>query len=79
MTTAAETERIAVRPRESVSTRIVAFMGRSPVHIALFVLAGLWLVPTVGSARDVLPAPSRHRVVWVVDGVQQRGLHTQEL
>ena len=45
-TTAAET--IAVRPRESTSSRIVAFLGRSPVHIALIVLAGLWLLPTVG-------------------------------
>ena len=46
MTTAAET--IAVRPRESVSTRVVGFLGRSPLHIALIVLAGLWLLPTVG-------------------------------
>jgi alpha-glucoside transport system permease protein len=46
LTTAAES--IAVRPRESTSTRIVAFLGRSPVHIALIVLAGLWLLPTVG-------------------------------
>ena len=45
-TTAAET--IAVRPRESTSSRIVAFLGRSPLHIALIVLAGLWLLPTVG-------------------------------
>ena len=48
MTTAAETERIAVRERESVSTRIVAMLGKAPVHIALIVLAVIWLVPTIG-------------------------------
>ncbi len=47
MTTAAA-ETIAVRPRESVSTRIVGFLGRSPVHVALVMLAVLWLVPTIG-------------------------------
>ena len=35
--------RASRRPRESS-----AFLGRSPLHIALIVLAGLWLVPTVG-------------------------------
>ena len=48
MTTAAETERIAVRERESTSTRIVAMLGKAPVHIALIVLAVIWLVPTIG-------------------------------
>ena len=46
--TGSTAETITVRPRESVSTRIVAFLGRSPLHIALVVLAGLWLLPTVG-------------------------------
>ena len=46
MTTAAET--IAVRPRQSASTRAVGFITRTPVHIGLIVLAALWLVPTIG-------------------------------
>ena len=46
MTTAAET--IAVRPRESISARLLAFISRTPVHVALVGLAVLWLVPTIG-------------------------------
>ena len=46
--TSTTAETITVRPRESASTRLVAFLGRSPLHIALVVLAGLWLLPTVG-------------------------------
>jgi alpha-glucoside transport system permease protein len=46
VTTAAEA--IAVRPRQSVSARVLGFLGRTPVHVALIGLAVLWLVPTVG-------------------------------
>jgi alpha-glucoside transport system permease protein len=39
------------RPRrESLSTRIVGFITRTPLHIALIVIAVIWLVPTVGLA-----------------------------
>jgi alpha-glucoside transport system permease protein len=38
------------RPRESTSARLVRFISRSPVHIALILISVLWLVPTVGLA-----------------------------
>ena len=38
-----------VRPRSStLAGRIVEFISRSPVHIALVVVAVIWLVPSVG-------------------------------
>jgi alpha-glucoside transport system permease protein len=40
----------AKRPPAAVSTRIVGFMARTPVHIALLVIAVIWLVPTIGLA-----------------------------
>jgi alpha-glucoside transport system permease protein len=41
----------AVRPRNgTVSERIVRFISRSPVHIALLGISVIWLVPTVGLA-----------------------------
>jgi alpha-glucoside transport system permease protein len=47
MSVAAET---VARPRERTSARLVRFISRSPVHIALLVISVLWLVPTVGLA-----------------------------
>jgi alpha-glucoside transport system permease protein len=44
---AAET---VARPRERTSARLVRFISRSPVHIALLVISVIWLVPTVGLA-----------------------------
>jgi alpha-glucoside transport system permease protein len=44
----AETARLA-QPR-TLSERLVGFVTRSPVHIALIAIAALWLVPTVGLA-----------------------------
>ncbi len=39
---------VGKRARESVSARLVEFVNRGPVHIALFVISALWLVPTFG-------------------------------
>jgi alpha-glucoside transport system permease protein len=36
--------------RASLSERIVGFITRTPVHLALIVIAVIWLVPTVGLA-----------------------------
>jgi len=47
VTVAAETPR---QPAATVSQRIVRFIARTPVHIALLVIAVIWLVPTVGLA-----------------------------
>ena len=40
----------ATQPQATVSGRIVGFIARTPVHIALLVIAVIWLVPTVGLA-----------------------------
>ena len=48
MAARAETARLA-EPR-TLSERLVGFVSRSPVHIALIAIAALWLVPTVGLA-----------------------------
>ena len=48
MAARAETARLA-EPR-TLSERLVGFVTRSPVHIALIAIAALWLVPTVGLA-----------------------------
>jgi alpha-glucoside transport system permease protein len=47
MSVAAET---VARPRERTSERLVRFISRTPVHIALLVISVIWLVPTVGLA-----------------------------
>ena len=41
---------IKATPRASLSERIVGFITRTPVHLALIVIAVIWLVPTVGLA-----------------------------
>ena len=46
MTTAAETIRVGARA--TPAARILAFVSRTPVHIALMGLAVIWLVPSIG-------------------------------
>jgi alpha-glucoside transport system permease protein len=43
------TEAVA-RPRAKPAERLTRFIARTPVHIALLVIAVLWLVPTIGLA-----------------------------
>ena len=38
------------RPQRTVSERLVSFISRTPVHIALLAIAVIWLVPTIGLA-----------------------------
>jgi alpha-glucoside transport system permease protein len=47
VTVAAETPS---RPAGTISQRLVRFIARTPVHLALLVIAVIWLVPTVGLA-----------------------------
>jgi alpha-glucoside transport system permease protein len=47
VTVAAET---VPRPRETTSARLVRFISRTPVHLALLGISVIWLVPTVGLA-----------------------------
>ncbi|HET9322752.1 MAG TPA: carbohydrate ABC transporter permease [Gaiellaceae bacterium] len=45
------TAEAVVRPRpRTASARIVGFLRKTPVHVALLVIAVIWLVPTVGLA-----------------------------
>jgi alpha-glucoside transport system permease protein len=46
--TAAEAQRKPVVVEESVATKIVRFLSRTPVYILLAFVAVLWLVPTLG-------------------------------
>jgi alpha-glucoside transport system permease protein len=46
--TAAEAQREPVVVEESVATKIVRFLSRTPVYILLAFVAVLWLVPTLG-------------------------------
>jgi alpha-glucoside transport system permease protein len=43
------TEAVA-RPRATPAARLTRFIARTPVHIALIVIAVIWLVPTIGLA-----------------------------
>ncbi|HEX9075619.1 MAG TPA: carbohydrate ABC transporter permease [Anaerolineae bacterium] len=47
MTTAAR-EFPVLHPRESLSARLVEFVSRAPLHLALVAIGVVWLVPTVG-------------------------------
>ncbi len=40
--------RVRAVGRESTSTRLVEFLNRAPIHIALILISVLWLVPTLG-------------------------------
>lgn len=47
------------------SARIVRFLGRAPVHIALITLAVIWLVPTLGLAvTSFRPRPDISSTGW---------------
>jgi alpha-glucoside transport system permease protein len=48
MATAAEAQREPVVLHESVATKIVRFLGRTPVYMLIAFLGVLWLVPTLG-------------------------------
>jgi alpha-glucoside transport system permease protein len=45
---ATRVERVALARPRTLSERLVGFVTRSPVHIALMLIAAVWLVPTVG-------------------------------
>jgi alpha-glucoside transport system permease protein len=37
-----------VHPRESMSARLVEFVSKGPVHLALLLISVVWLIPTIG-------------------------------
>jgi alpha-glucoside transport system permease protein len=45
---ATRVETVALTRPRTISERLVGFVTRSPVHIALMAIAALWLVPTIG-------------------------------
>jgi alpha-glucoside transport system permease protein len=45
---ATRVETVALTRPRTISERLVGFVTRSPVHIALIAIAALWLVPTIG-------------------------------
>jgi len=48
MSTTTATEQMARPAGETTSGRLVRALGRSPIHIALGVIALIWLLPTIG-------------------------------
>ncbi len=51
MTTRSEsvaTGKFAASEREPLSTRLVEFLGKAPIHFVLILISVIWLVPTVG-------------------------------
>jgi len=48
MSTTTATEQVARPAGETTSGRLVRALGRSPIHIALGVIALIWLLPTIG-------------------------------
>jgi alpha-glucoside transport system permease protein len=55
----ATAEAAAYRPaRRTVSERIIGFIRKSPVHLALLLVAFVWLVPTVGLLVTSLREPA---------------------
>jgi alpha-glucoside transport system permease protein len=65
MATAAEAQREPVVVQESAATKIVRFLGRTPVYLLLVFLGVLWLVPTLGLfLTSVLDPSVIGRVGW---------------
>jgi len=48
MSTTTATERVARPATETASARLVRALGRTPIHIALGLIALIWLLPTIG-------------------------------
>ncbi|HEV8602345.1 MAG TPA: carbohydrate ABC transporter permease [Gaiellaceae bacterium] len=62
MTVAAEA---VGRPAATVTERLVHFITRTPVHLALLAIAVIWLVPTVGLAiTSFRPRDDIHATGW---------------
>ncbi|HEY2073596.1 MAG TPA: hypothetical protein VGG88_08480, partial [Gaiellaceae bacterium] len=52
-------------PRDTVAAKILRAVARGPIHIVLFVLGALWLVPTVGLfITSILPASALASKGW---------------
>jgi alpha-glucoside transport system permease protein len=53
------------RPDQTVAKKILRFLARAPVHIVLFFIAVLWLVPTVGLAiTSLMSAQDYGQIGW---------------
>src|SRR5580765_5893832 len=47
-TTTSATERLATPAEGSLSARIIRSLNRTPIHIAMGIVAVIWLAPTIG-------------------------------
>ena len=80
MATAAETQKQPVVLDESVSTRAVRVLGRTPLYFFLAFIGVLWLVPTIGLFFTSLIDPGRDRASRLVgDPVGAEPGHVPEL
>jgi hypothetical protein len=46
MASASTTAPVAIRPPDTVASKILRIIGKAPVHIVLALIGVLWLVPT---------------------------------
>jgi alpha-glucoside transport system permease protein len=46
------------RPAQTTSERVTRFLAKTPVHIALLIVAFVWLLPTVGLAITSVRVPA---------------------
>jgi alpha-glucoside transport system permease protein len=61
----ATAEAVVTQPRATASERIVKFITRSPVHLALIAISVIWLVPTIGLAvTSFRPRPEIQSSSW---------------
>jgi alpha-glucoside transport system permease protein len=64
-TVAAEAERHPSVVRESIASKIIRVLGKTPIHLFLIAVALLWLLPTLGLlAVSILPADQFDNVGW---------------
>ena len=56
---------VVPKPHDSLAARILRWVAKAPVHIVLFVLGALWLVPTLGLfITSLLPASTAASTGW---------------
>ena len=78
MTTVAADADSPVVVEESTSTKVVRWLGKTPVYIVIVVLGLLWLVPTLGLLVTSLITPEEIQSIGWWDALTEPGLLTVE-
>jgi alpha-glucoside transport system permease protein len=78
VTTVAADADAPVVMEESTSTKVVRWLGKTPVYIVIVVLGLLWLVPTLGLLVTSLITPEEIQSIGWWDALTEPGLLTVE-